>query len=463
MSGPPPDIPPGTDDLEELAVADPPRLVELLPDGRLRAPSAETRERLRVRLSRAELLATGADWAVLRTLDAPGTDAGLAEQLEPQREVVCCGTLRESGISLIDFIGFLATGDQTGVLAVATQDVERSIYLHRGNVVWASSTCPDDRLGEFLVRRGKLTREQLQTAVSRHGETRLGRACVECGFIAAHELWNMVQAQLLEIFDRILSTEEGLWSFSRISSEALAESHIHLSTQGLLMDALRRLDEMRVYRQRIRSSDVLVQRLQIPDDELERRLARLKDVDPASAQSLLRHAPRAVTVLEMMRILGKGEFEVTRLVYHLLQAELVEIVAPELGTGPMPRKAERIDVEGVQEVLEVYSMALREMVQEVQTVHSPDTVIQAARAFLQDGSLPHAAILSQLRLLPDGQLDPALASRFRGTVEELNAALSELLFFVLFQATDMLGHRRGDDLARRVKLILALLSRNEAS
>jgi hypothetical protein len=435
-----------TDDLERLAEPDERRLVQLQPDGRFRVPSADARAVLRERLGRAELLPTGPGWTLLRDLDG-----GEGASLPAEREVVCSGTLTEQGISLIDFVGFLATGYQSGVVTVAAGEVERSVFLHQGDVVWAASTDPGDRLGAFLLRRGKITRDQLQTAIRRGGETRIGRACVECGYIAAHELWAVVQAQLTEIFDQMLRTETGIWTFSRISSEALAESRIHLSTQGLLVDALRRLDEMKVFRQTIRSSDVLVERGPMASGPPP----ALPEIPPQQVELLLHQLPRAATVHELMRHLGKSEYEVTRLVHHMAKAGLVELVQPE-GTGPVPRRADHVSLEGAQEVVDVYSMAIQEMVRELSAVRRGDALLQAAAAFIEDPTQTHTRVLSSVRLDPDGRIagpPPTAAS-----VEELNEALTELLFFLLFQATDLLGHKKGDDLARRVKVILALLS-----
>lgn len=449
-----------TDDLERLAELDVDWQVRLEGDGRLLAPSPVVQEELRRRLRRAELLPTHPRWTVFRALDGPDASS----ETGAPREVVCCGVLGDQSISLIDFMGFLATGYQTGVLSVASDEAQRSVYVHEGDVVWASSTAPEDRLGEFLLRRGKITREQLHTAM-RGGHSPLGRACVECGFLAAHELWSMVQAQLTEIFDQILRTETGIWTFSRISSEALAESRIHLSTQGLLMDALRRLDEMKVFRQTIRSSQTLIQRRPLPEGtRTEDLLANLRDVDSKEAANLLRQLPRAATVQELMRYLGRGEFEVTRLVHHLLKAELVELV----DRGPAavaPLRPDQLRMDQARDVVEVYAMALEEMAQQLRAAGRADALVDAVEAFGRDPNNRYANVLSWVRFTPEGRLDegPLLdeASRAGVAVQELGDALSELLFFVLFQATDILGLKRGDDLARRVKVILELLSRPE--
>jgi hypothetical protein len=446
-------------------------VVELMSDGRLRAPVQATREILRDRMKKAEVMRTGREWAVLRTLEEHPVSS--AKETEANREVVAAGVVGEGGLSLIDFIGFLANGMQTGVLTAAHGDVERSVYFFRGDVVWASSTSPNDRLGEFLLKRGRVTREQLQIAI-RDGDRRIGRACVERGFIAAHELYAMVQAQLTEIFDRMLATEHGVWSYARVSSSQLADSKIHLSTQGLLVDALRRLDELQIYRQRIRTADVLIERVpkaQRPEtnsnetgDLIQQMDEHLRD----TAKQLLRVLPGAASISELMRLLGKGEFEVTRVVYHLLRRGMVQIVSHN-ESGPIPRRVSALTKTQAGEVISTYSMAIREMFTEVSRVGAAEALSNAANAFLSDETTTYSHLLRACTLGPDGSLDEnALASALQGLslgAQELSDALSELMFFVLFQATEYLGRRRGDDLARRVKMIVGMLagvSRDEA-
>lgn len=446
---------------------DVPPIVELMVDGRLRAPLQTARELLRDRLRKAEILRTGPMWAVLRTLDQGSSQQPAADPNEA-REVIVAGTLSEGGLSLIDFIGFLATGSQTGSLTAATGDVSRSVYFSNGDVVWASSTSPIDRLGNFLFQRGKITREQLQLT-HRDGERRFGRACVERGFIAAHELPDLVQAQLTEIFDKLIATEQGLWFFSRMPARLLADSQIRMSTQGLLVDALRRLDELQIYRQRIRTADVTVQRVARRDRmvggpfegaDTGDLLTQVDEHVREGAAHLLKQLPGTATIAELMRILGEGEYWVTRAVYYLLRRGLIEIV-PGVETATTQPRPSSISPKEAKEIITIYSLAIREMVDEVARVGKPEELRSAGNSFLKDETTAYAHFLRATSLGPDGTIDeesliPALQG-LRTTPQELSDALSELLFFVLFRATELLGRRRGDDLARRVKLILGLL------
>lgn len=435
-----------------------PRLsVELHPTGRMRAPHPGARELLRDRLRDAELMPCGPGWLVLRTRDASGAEPPDA------RRVVAAGVLGDAGLSIIDFVGFLENGDETGMLSVAHGDVERSLYLREGAVVWAASTAPEDQLGALLVRRGRITAEQLSALRGDPAsQDRIGAASVARGFVTHDVMLEMMRVWIVEIFDQILAMEHGVWSFARVPAELLGRAPVQIAAQGMLMDALRRIDEMQVYRQRVRSSKALV-----------RRVGRAAAVDGPSTTDLvqrLEEGPLAGRVLDnlgtaasieaLVQRVGESEFAVTRAVYQLLRSNLVSIVEDEASARPAGPVA---TPEQAREIVEVYSIALREIFDEVARLGQASHLRTAARGFLADeaGAGTYAQLLRNVVLLPDGTLEDD--SVLRGiatrpvTPRALNDALSELLFFVLYQATELLGRRRGDDLARRVKLIHAML------
>lgn len=436
-----------------LELGHPDWAVELLPDGRLKVPSTEARQLLRERLRSARLFPTSSGWVLAQTRGLPETRRAAA--LEPQ--VVAAGAIGGAAIPFIDFIGFLAASYQTGVLTVNVQDAHRSVFFHSGDVVWAVSSAEEDRLGEFLRRRGKITGEQLQIAL-RDGSKKIGRVCVERGFISAHELWVMVQGQLTEIFDKMVATETGLWTFARLDAEMLEKSQIHLSTQGLLVDALRRLDELKVYRTQIRSADVLVQVRS--DVNIDQAVSRVPKEEQTAAKNLLENHRVAATILDLMRILGRGEFEVTRLVYHLTKAGAMEVVQGS-ETGPIPRRQVPTQKDA-RDIVHIYGMAMREMFDAVGKIGRSDELHASASAYLDDPTTDYHTILRAAKLDGEGRFQE---ESLLGTVlqqgvsaESLQDALNELLFFVLFQATDYLGREQGDDLARRVKLVIGMLA-----
>ncbi len=441
---------------------DEPLLVELVSDGRLRAPREKTRQILRERLAKAEVMRTGRAWTVLRTL-GPLARTSTREEAEENREVVMAGVLGPSAVALIDMIGFLASGLQTGILSVAHEETTRSICLHRGDVVWAGSNAPDEQIGEFLARRGKISRQQLVQAMAESGPSTVGHICVEKGLLAAHDLWAMIQALHTEIFDRLMALEAGVWTFSRLGEDEVSSSPVHMPTQHLLMDALRKLDEMRLYREVVRSAESVVRPNPAPEGTpagaADPRLAKLRDDAKKGAEAILPHIGRASTILHLMQKTGRGEFDVTRFVYHLSKAGVVTVTAAERAA---PRAAAPISNKKAADVIKIYSMAIREMFDETGRRGRAKELLEAATGFLSDPNPELPPLVRSVRLLPDGSVDAqALQLALAATpvaVKELCEALDELLFFLLFQATELVGSRRRDDLARRVKMIHAMLA-----
>ncbi|MEL7369829.1 MAG: hypothetical protein AAFN74_13005 [Myxococcota bacterium] len=232
----------------------------------------------------------------------------------------------------------------------------------------------------------------------------------------------------------------------------------HFSTQGLLVDTLRRLDELKVYRQRLPNAEVLLERF--GSEATGDLVKRLEPDQRADAEALLGHVQSPTTISELMCNLHNGEFEVTRAAYHLLRANLLRVVdGDEAARQQEPAASDQT----AKEIIGTYSMAIREMFDELGRVGKVAQLRNACRAFLQDeaGSGAFGQLLQKVELQPDGTLEEkglidAIQSFGVGS-RGLSDALSELLFFVLFRSTELLGRRRGDDLARRVKMIHSML------
>ncbi len=445
----PSELPPSNTGDLRLRADGPPLLVEMSTDLKLRIGLEEARELVRARLARAELIRTGAGWTLLRStgVSPEGSSRGTAET---HHEVVLAGALGEAGVSMVDVVGFLAGGQQTGVLSVHVDDVERSVYLRRGDIVWASSSATLEQIGPFLVRRGKITEAQL-AQLAQSSPVSVGRSSVERGLLAAHELFALVREQLLETFELVLGAERGVWTFARTSEESLSASQVAMPTHGLLLDAMRRLDEMRIYRQVVRSSSTLLRRREL-DPSCP---ARLEEDLRARALDIHAAMQRSTSVREVMQQSGLGEFEVTRLVYALHRAGLVEVLreeAPSLSstTSAPPREV-------LLGLVSTFALALREVLEELAKTESNQGLVAALREVLTSPPREHQRVMSSIRLLPNGLVDErgsAVALELLGVSrEELRQGLSELVLFALFEVSARIHGRRRDDLARRVKMI----------
>jgi len=95
---------------------------------------------------------------------------------------------------------------RTGVFRATAPTAEREVYLERGAIVRAHSSSLDERLGEHMVRRGRITARELEDAsVLVRGGRRLGDALVELQIVARQEVETFVRTQIAEIASKLLT------------------------------------------------------------------------------------------------------------------------------------------------------------------------------------------------------------------------------------------------------------------
>jgi hypothetical protein len=102
----------------------------------------------------------------------------------------------------------------TGRLVLRRDTVEKVVYFDRGAPILGLSSDPADRMGEMLVRQGRLTPAQLaQASESLPGtERRLGVVLVERGFIKPGDLRVVVRRHFEEIIHSAFAWEDGEWA-----------------------------------------------------------------------------------------------------------------------------------------------------------------------------------------------------------------------------------------------------------
>ena len=122
------------------------------------------------------------------------------------------------------------------------------VHLLGGRILYAR-TEPGPHLGEYLVRLGHLTLEEVQELVERQDRenpgTPLGALALELGLIGEEELREALTAQVLEALATLLGEKEG-----EVVAEPMVEGSqvalpLTFGTGWALMEAARKLDEWR--------------------------------------------------------------------------------------------------------------------------------------------------------------------------------------------------------------------------
>ena len=130
----------------------------------------------------------------------------------------------------------------TGRIAFRRDEVETIVYFDHGRPVFASSNEPRDRMGELLLREGKITAsqyERCQTVVAESGR-RMGEILVDFGYLKRRELLPAVRRHVEDLVYSLFGWERGTYTIT-VDAEPCAE-RIRLSRHpaALILEGLRR-------------------------------------------------------------------------------------------------------------------------------------------------------------------------------------------------------------------------------
>ena len=203
------------------------------------------------------------------------------------------------------------------MLLARSGGTERAVALIEGNVAWACSASPAERLGEVACRMGLADRARVHDLLKTQREAaavrRIGQLLVQSGSMTEEDLPRAMRHQVIEIFLGLLVAQSGAFLFLRGCDRARLPNDFALDTEALLLDGLRRLDEMELFRGRVSGVQVRPRRTGKP---------ALEEL-PADAQIVLGMSEGALTLGQIAAASALGEFETTRVVYRLAVAGLV--------------------------------------------------------------------------------------------------------------------------------------------
>jgi hypothetical protein len=335
------------------------------------------------------------------------------------------GEVQRPGM-LWDLIGMAGQGNWTGELVVV-DDERRSIFFERGTLVAGSSTAQRERLGEILYHYGVLTRDQIAVVASAvTPDVRFGEAAVALGYLSREKLFEVIGRQVEEIVYATMLVQKGSFYFVESFEEAQLSYRLNLSVQHLMMEGVRRMDEIELFRARVPSG------LHVPAVVVGAELAE-------------DHEHRAVfdtidglrSVDDVGRELGMGSFDTTRAMFQLLQSGVV-VLHPPRPTGSRA-------------IVTLFNQAITLILRKVDDVGGGFEVREQLASFATASGV-YDALFRDAGPAPDGSLDP---DKIAETVEHLagpeNALnmlaqwLYEYASFAMFIAEPLLRSRIAED------------------
>jgi hypothetical protein len=135
---------------------------------------------------------------------------------------------------------FLASGE-TGILTFRSGDLQKSLYLQDGKLVYAASNNPDERLGESLLLRGRISaRQYLEASQLIRPGRRLGAILVELEAIESEELSPAVEQHVKDILTDLMTWTRGDYELvmKEVDSQNLVT--VTLNIENVILEGLRR-------------------------------------------------------------------------------------------------------------------------------------------------------------------------------------------------------------------------------
>ncbi len=224
------------------------------------------------------------------------------------------GSLKEA--SLPDVLQLLSLGQKTGCLTISDRQNLGHIFFDRGRIVDAAIVNRRDRIGDILVKNGKITQQQLEAAIeeqSRTRDKRLGQLLVQQSALSRDDLEHFVRVQIEEAVYYLFTWTAGNFQFESEVRPDRYDFSISINPESLLLEGARRVDEWSLIEKKIPSFDVIFR--------LERDRLQGSDVTLTPEQERILSLIDGVRdVTHIVEDAGLGEFEVGKALYGLLTA-----------------------------------------------------------------------------------------------------------------------------------------------
>ncbi len=232
--------------------------------------------------------------------------------------IASTGTITELTVPVL-FQGLRAE-KKTGTVVFERDAVMKKVYFQGGDIIFASSNQDQDRLGEYLLMTGIITRAQYDASLDVLKKTgkKHGTVLTQLGFISPQKLVAGVKLQVKEIILSLFTWRDGHYAVEEGPLPQADIIPLQMSTANLVLEGLNGIDW-----QTIRKS-----------------LPPLKTVlrpspDPAQLFQSAKLTPDQDTVLslidgkknleELCSHSGIGDFNTLKAVYVLLVLRMVEV------------------------------------------------------------------------------------------------------------------------------------------
>lgn len=156
------------------------------------------------------------------------------------------GSLKDFGV--VELMQLLSTQEKTGVLRVHGESGRQSLLFEAGQIVstWDPQATNRDPFREFLIRREMVPRDHLSRVLKAEVTSphAFGEMLLRLRILTLDEVQEAFSDHVQEKVDDLLNWRSGSFEFTQQERVAPAAPAVMVRTEGLLMEAARRVDEI---------------------------------------------------------------------------------------------------------------------------------------------------------------------------------------------------------------------------
>jgi hypothetical protein len=259
------------------------------------------------------------------------------------------GTLRD--FSITEIIQLIGQQLKTGILKIRRGKNVVEIYFVDGMIVHVYSNYrgEKDLIGEILVKAGLITEEQLERVLRIQKETLkyLGEILVELQLLGKEDVLKVISTQIYETIYDLFWWEDGTFNFDLKLVESYKKIPFALSTEQVLLNILRMVDEWSEIEKKIFSPHLVFKKaLTLEEKPIDAQTPQtyLKEKLTSEQELIYNLLDGTRTVQEMIDRSLLGKFNTSEILSDLLDMGLIEIVG--IRTPSLIKKVSMISFRG---------------------------------------------------------------------------------------------------------------------
>jgi hypothetical protein len=270
--------------------------------------------------------------------DATAARSDEAPARGDESQLVDSGALGEVGLP--DLLARLYRAGFTGRLILRRGDGERSIYFEAGYPVWAASNLPHDHLADLLWREGRLSRaDHARVAeISPEQARRVGDVLVQRGVLPREELFPALRRHIQEVLYSCFAWESGTWTLGAHDAAPVDRVRIDAHPYAIAVEGIRRKYGLERLSERVGPPTTII----APTPALDRvaNLAALGEIEKTAVKKL---ADGPLSVGDLALRAGMSE-TAAYVIVHALTA-LGGLARSEQSAGDSPVRSRPVDRE----------------------------------------------------------------------------------------------------------------------